>query len=105
MNEYKKWLANFTVSVKFPSVSGFEIIEMLQARSYLAQSESCMSAAERAALEAADATFLAHADELYVCLSEIVDLSELRAQRNTLPSHWWWHLDKFVQQKLQAVAV
>jgi len=105
MNDYKKWLANFTVSVKFPSVSGFEIIEMLQARSYLTQSESSMSVAERAALESADAIFLAHADEFYASLSEIVDLNELRAQRDTLPSHWWWHLDKFVQQKLQAVAV
>lgn len=105
MNEYKKWLANFTVGVQFPSISGFEILEMLQARSHLAQIESSMSAAERAELESADAVFLAHVDEFYASLSEIVDLSELRAQRNTLPSHWWWHLDKLVQQKLQAVAM
>jgi hypothetical protein len=105
MTEHKKWLANFTVGVQFPSVSGFEILEMLQARSYLAQIENSMSRSERAELESADATFLAHVDEFYASLSEIADLSELRAQRITLPSHWWWHLDKLVQQKLHAVAV
>lgn len=105
MTEHKKWLANFTVGVRFSSVSGFEILEMLQARSHLAQVEDSMSATERAELESADATFLAHVDEFYASLSEIADLGELRAQRNTLPSHWWWHLDKFVQHRLQAVAV
>jgi len=105
MTEHKKWLANFTVGVQFPSVSGFEILEMLQARSHLAQIESSMSGTERAELESADATFLAHVDEFYASLSEITDLNVLRAQMNALPSHWWWHLDKLVKQKLQAVAV
>jgi len=105
MSDYKKWLANYTVSVKFPGVSGFEILEMLQARSHLALIESNMCATERAELESADAIFLAHADEFYASLYEIAELSELRAKTNILPSHWWWHLDKLVQQKLAAVAV
>jgi hypothetical protein len=105
MSDHKKWLTNYTVSVKFPAVSGFEILEMLQARSHLAQIENSLSAAERRELESADATFLAHVDEFYASLSEIADLIELRTQMNTLPSHWWWHLDKLAQQKREAVAV
>jgi hypothetical protein len=100
-----KWLANYTVSVQFSSVSGFEILEMLQVRSHLAQIESSLRAIERAELELADAVFLAHANELYTSLSEITDLSELRAKMNVLPSHGWWHLDKLVQHKQKAVAV
>ncbi len=105
MSDYKKWLDNFSIGVKFPSVSGFEILEMLQARSHLAQYENDMNVTERAELESADVTFLAHADELYLTLSEIADFSTLRAQANPLPSHWWWHLDKLVKQKLQAMAM
>jgi predicted signal transduction protein with EAL and GGDEF domain len=105
MNNYKKWLVNYTISVNFPAVSGFEILEMLQARSHLALIENSLSATERAELESADAIFLAHANNFYASLSEIADLSELRAKMNILPSHWWWHLDKLVQQKLEAVAV
>jgi hypothetical protein len=99
------WLANYTVSVQFPSVSGFEILEMLQARSHLALIESNLSPAERTELESADATFLAYANELYASLSEMTDLSELRTKMNVPPSHWWWHLDKLVQRKQEAVAV
>jgi hypothetical protein len=105
MNDFKSWLTNYKVSVQFPAVSGFEILEMLQTRSHLAQIENSLSAVERSELESADATFLAHLNEFYASLAEIADLSELRAQMNTLPSHWWWHLDKLAQQKREAVAV
>jgi len=105
MSDYKKWLDNFSIGVKFPSVSGFEILEMLQARSHLAQFENSMTATELAELESADATFLAHADEFYSTLSEIADFGALRAQASAWPSHWWWHLDKLVKQKLQVVAM
>jgi hypothetical protein len=105
MSDYKKWLANYTGSVKFPEVSGFEILEMLQARSHLALIESNLSAAERAELELADATFLAHASEFYTSLSEIASLDELRVRMNVLPSHWWWYLDKLGLRKQEAVVV
>lgn len=107
MSDYKKWLANYTVSVNSPAVSGFEILEMLQVLSHLVLIENNLTANERAELEAADATFLAHANEFYASLSEIIDLSmsELRTQINALPSHWWWHLDKLVQHKQEVVAV
>lgn len=105
MSDYEKWLANYSVSVKFPSVSGFEILEMLQARSHLALIENSLNAKERLELEAADATFLAHANEFYESLTEAIDLSELRSQMNPLPSHWWWRLDKFIPRQQQAVAV
>ncbi len=105
MTDYKKWFANYTVSVNFPGVSGFEIVEMLQARSHLALLENRLSASERAELESADELFLKHAQEFYAGLSEIADLSELRARMNALPSHWWWHLDKLVQSRREALAV
>ncbi|NUO80275.1 hypothetical protein HUU05_09385 [candidate division KSB1 bacterium] len=105
MSDYKRWLANYTVSVNFPSVSGFEIVEMLQARSHLAVLENKLSASERSEIEAADALFLEHAQEFYAGLSEITDLSELRTRMNALPSHWWWHLDKLVQSRREALAI
>lgn len=105
MTDYKNWLANYTGGVKFPNVSGFEILEMLQARSHLAMIENRLSATERAELESADAIFLEHANEFYESLSEMADLQELRARENILPSHWWWHLDKLVQSKSKALAV
>ncbi len=105
MTDYKKWLANYTVSVNFPRVSGFEILEMLQARSHLTLLESNLSANERTELESADAIFLTHAQEFYASLSEIADLAEARVSRNVLPSHWWWHLDKLAQNQREALAV
>ena len=105
MNDHQKWLANYLVSVQFPAVSGFEILEMLQARSHLAAIENNLSKTERAELESADATFLAHANEFYTSLAEIAALDDLRVRLNTLPSHWWWHLDKLVQRSHKAVAV
>jgi len=44
-------------------------------------------------------------NEFYVSLVEIADLGDLRVQMNTLPSHWWWYLDKLVQNGHKAVAV
>jgi hypothetical protein len=44
MSDCKKWFANYSVSVKFPSLSGFEILEMLQARSRLALTENELNA-------------------------------------------------------------
>ena len=105
MSDYKKWLDNYTVSVKFPKVSGFEILEMLQARSHLALIESSLITAERVELESADETFLKHANGFYTSLSKIVDLLELRRQRDILPSHWWWYLDKLVQPDKKALAI
>jgi hypothetical protein len=53
MSDPQKWLDNYVLSVKFPGVSGFEIVEMLQVRSHLAQIESSLGMAERTALESA----------------------------------------------------
>lgn len=105
MIAHKKYLANYTVSVNFLSVSGFEIVDMLQARSRLALVENQLDAGERSELEAADGLFLKHAQEFYAGLVEIADLSELRVRVNALPSHWWWHLDKLVQSCREALAV
>jgi len=105
MNDHQKWVANYIVSVKFPTVSGFEVLEMLEARTHLALVEPRLSKAERTDLESADATFLAHANEFYASLAEIAELGALRVQMNTLPSHWWWYLDKLVQNNRKAVAV
>jgi hypothetical protein len=50
-----------------------------------------------AAIPSDDKTWLAN--EFYASLSEIANLGEWRTEMNTLPSHWWWHLDKLAQQK------
>ncbi len=104
MTDYKKWLKNYTVSVKFPNVSGFEILEVLELRSRIAHVEDQLSSDERRELESGDATFLNNIHIFYANIAKIVDLQEVRTKRNVLPSHWWWYLDKLSEHKEPLVA-
>jgi hypothetical protein len=83
----------YATSVRFPDVSGFEILELLRLRSRLAEVEQDLTAAERAALEAADALFLQNAPALYRQIAQVTSLETLRKEAGVRPSHWWWYLD------------
>ena len=93
MSEYAPLIEGYATSVRFPDVSGFEILELLRLRSRLAEVEPELSSAERAALEAADATFLHNAATLFRQVSEVASLEDVRKQVGVRPSHWWWYLD------------
>lgn len=97
MSELKELIESYAVDVEFPQVSGFEILEMLDLRSEIAQHEQSLSQAERQQLEEADRRFLQRVHEFYAGLSQIADLSEERRRNNVPPSHWWWYLEELVQ--------
>lgn len=95
MNDYPQLLADYEVSVGFPQVSGFEILELLDTRSRLALVESQLNAAEKEQLEKANEVFLAHAAEFYEQVTSVADIREMRRRAAVPISHWWWHLEKF----------
>ena len=97
MSLHASLVESYATAVRFPDVSGFEILELLDQRSRLAQVERELTPAERSALETADATFLQNAPILYRQVSAVADLETLRKGAEVLPSHWWWYLDSFAR--------
>ena len=100
MSERKRLIERYAVDVQFPQVSGFEVLEMLDLRSEIAEREKELSEAERQELEEADRRFLQHVHEFYASLSQVADLSEERRRNNVPPSHWWWYLEELVQVRV-----
>lgn len=100
MSELKALIESYAIDVQFPQVSGFEVLEMLDLRSEIAEREKKLSEAERQQLEEADRRFLQHAREFYASLSQVADLSEERRRNNVPPSHWWWYLEELVQARV-----
>jgi len=97
MSKTKELIENYRIDVQFPDVSGFEILEMLDLRSEIAERERDLSAQERAALEKADRYLIQNAHLFYGRISQVADLAEMRRRVNALPSHWWWYLDTLVE--------
>jgi len=93
MSQHTSLIEDYATSVRFPDVSGFEILDLLRLRSRIAELEPELTSPDRAALEAADAAFLHNAQTLYRHLSEVATLDALRKEAHVLPSHWWWYLD------------
>ena len=91
-------LNSYQVAVEYPNVSGFEVLEFLDLRSKLAELEHVLNLSEKAALEKADETLLAHLELFYERIQEIGDLAQLRQRAKVLPSHWWWYMDKFIHR-------
>lgn len=98
MDFYEKLIENYQTSVKYPDVSGFEVLELLDTRSKLAEVEEDLNEDELKTLERADETLLNNLEYFYNQIKEIGNLAEIRKQSNILPSHWWWYLDKFVDK-------
>lgn len=94
----KNLLKSYQISVKYPDVSGFEVLEILDIRSKLADIEDNLTKKERQNLERADEVLLDNLECLYNQIKKIGNLAEIRKQSNVSPSHWWWYLDKFVDK-------
>lgn len=97
MSKLEELLKHYTAEVHHPEVSGFEILELLDIRSEIAEKEKELSPEERRGLEVADGTFLKNAARFLATISEIADLAEMRERAGIPPSHWWWHLEKLLQ--------
>ena len=97
MIQRESLLEHYHTCVRFPEVSGFEVLDLLRLRSRLAALEQELTPSERARLEVADATFLPNASSFYRQVSEIASLETLRQSAGVPPSHWWWYLDSLVR--------
>lgn len=97
MSRHASLVDVYATTVRFPDVSGFEVLELLKLRSRLAEVEGELTPAERSALEGADATFVLNAVSLFRQISEVADLEKLRKEAGALPSHWWWYLDSLIR--------
>ncbi|MFQ6058000.1 MAG: hypothetical protein ACE5MB_03850 [Anaerolineae bacterium] len=93
----KELIEDYTVDVEFPDVSGFEILEMLDLRSEIAERERELNDEERTILEEADRRFLQNAPLFYASLAAVADLAEMRRRAGAPPSHWWWYPDELVR--------
>jgi len=92
-------LKYYEVAMEYPDVSGFEVLEILDMRSKLAEIENALTASEKVILEHADEILLDNLESFYKNIQEIGNLPELRRRAKVLPSHWWWYMDKFVNRE------
>lgn len=99
MREKDKLLEDYSVGVRHPEVSGFEVLELLDIRSQIAKLENQLTEMEKRKLEEADSTFLNHAREFYKSINEVANLAQARERHKVSPSHWWWYLEKLVQEE------
>lgn len=104
MSRAQDLLKLYAVGLKYPEVSGFELLDLLETRSTLAQVESDLQEAERRQLEEADSLFLDLAETIYHQISAVADLALTRHQSSTPPSHWWWYLDRLIEHRKAAVS-
>lgn len=97
MEERERLLRDYSVSVRHPEVSGFEVLELLDLRTRIAGLEAKLTENEKRRLEEADSLFLKGVSRFYESLAQVGDLANMREQVGVSPSHWWWYLEKLVQ--------
>jgi len=97
MKEKEKLLRDYSVGVRHPEVSGFEVLELLDLRSRITGLEAELTEDEKRMLEESDSLFLNQASRFYESLSQVANLAEMREQAGATPSHWWWYLERLVQ--------
>lgn len=97
MKEKERLLRDYSVSVRYPEVSGFEVLELLDLRSRIAELKADLTEDEKRRLEEADSLFLKNVSMFYESLSRVGDLAQMREEAEVSPSHWWWYLEKLVQ--------
>lgn len=102
MKKQDKLLMDYAAGVRHPEVSGFEILELLDLRSRIAELEAELTEDERKGLEEADSLFLKDVGRFYESLSQVADLAKMRQQVRASPSQWWY-LEKLIQ--IEKVAV
>jgi len=101
--EKERLLAIFCRGVRHPKVSGFEVLELLDVRSALAQREGELSQGARKKLEEADGLFLKNARQFHENVARVANLEAMRRRAAVSPSHWWWYLERLVQAEQAAM--
>ena len=85
-------------------VSGFEVLEILDVRSWLASREPLLDDNDKARLEKIDRQILQSANIWAERISEVADLAEMRKRAHVFPSHWWWYLDEIITSRQELMA-
>jgi hypothetical protein len=96
MERIESLLEKFALSVQYPDVSGFELLELLDMRSKIAGQEVNLTEEERKKLEEADRYFLRNIRRIYANIAQVTNLVEEREKLGVSPSHWWWYLEELV---------
>lgn len=99
MSHAQELLRRYATGLDYPDVSGFELLDLLETRSALAQVEDELQEGERQQLEEADDLFLQLAETLYSRISAVANLAENRQHSRVPPSHWWWYLDRWLEHR------
>ena len=77
------------MGVNYPNVSGFEVLELLDARIPIAEIEIKLTHEEKVELEKADSFILSNSNKFYKSVTQVADLNETRKRAGIPPSHWW----------------
>ncbi len=92
------------MGVNYPNISGFEVLELLDARSTVAEIESKLTHEEKVELEKADSLFLSNSNKFYKSVTQVADLNEMRKRAGIPPSHWWRYIEKLIKIKKATVS-
>ena len=103
MKKKKDLFESFIDGVNYPDASGFEVLELLDARSAIAEFENTLTNSEKLDLEKADSLFLSNLEKFYKSVTQVANLNEMRNRARVPPSHWWWHIEKLVKSKKATV--
>lgn len=102
MKTVSELIEQYTRGVSETRVSGFEVLELLDIRSRIAEYEQTASRAERRRIELADRQFFRNAMVFAENIRQIADFTEMRTRANVPPSHWWWYVDEMTRVALAA---
>ncbi len=94
---YDKLIHAYEVDTEFPDVSGVELMDMLLARSGIAQIESELTSEQRVRVYKADQRLIEDAPKFYTSIQRIARLEQWRSQHSPQSSDWWWYLDVIAQ--------
>ena len=103
MSDAERHLEHYVAAVRFAQISGFEVLEMLDVRSKLAECEDKLTEPQKVQLEEADRFFFRDAAELYASVAALGDLADMRQRAAAPRSHWWWYLDELVRAEKASV--
>jgi hypothetical protein len=95
--KYDELIHDYEVDVEFPEVSGIEHLDMLLARSDIANIEQELTEEQRQRVSNADQQLIEHAQQFYEAIQRIASLEQWRQQHNVHVTHWWWYLDVIAQ--------
>lgn len=94
---YNELIHEYEVDVEFPDVSGIEHLDMLLARSEIAEIEHTLTNEQRQRVYKADKHLIEHAQQFYDSIQRIASLDQWRHRHNAQITHWWWYLDVIAQ--------